>query len=319
MYSSHWFYFLPQSPANLVFTRPSLVKPYGAAPEQLTMNKLILIMIDGISAEIFAQRKSWMPNMHALADQGMQIQALAPEVCGTSFPGRASMIVGRPAAEHGIYGNKIWDESASDGNGEGEFRWSNPYDILTPTIASFAKAAGRDVANVGFGMVRPEDCNVYCSPWWVDDVLNRARNDEPHPTDARWTMQGIQLDPNTRIAALADAGIEINIVNPSSDKAAKLSLAMLADQKLIEIAAGLASSEQAPDLIMLEIAITDYYLHSYGSDHPLTEWSLRTADAQVGLLMDRLRQAGTLDDYNFAIMSDHGHGPMRDAIYCDQL
>jgi predicted AlkP superfamily pyrophosphatase or phosphodiesterase len=70
---------------------------------------------------------------------------------------------------------------------------------------------------------------------------------------------------------------------------------------------------------MLEIAITDYYLHSYGSDHPLTEWSLRTADAQVGLLMDRLRQAGTLDDYNFAIMSDHGHGPMRDAIYCDQL
>lgn len=63
-----------------------------------------------------------MPNMHALADQGMQIQALAPEMCGTSFPGRASMIVGRPAAEHGIYGNKIWDESASDGNGEGEFR-----------------------------------------------------------------------------------------------------------------------------------------------------------------------------------------------------
>lgn len=67
------------------------------------MNKLILIMIDGISAEQFAQRRAWMPHLHALAEQGTQIQALAPEVCGTSFPGRTSMVVGRPASEHGVY------------------------------------------------------------------------------------------------------------------------------------------------------------------------------------------------------------------------
>ncbi|MEH6578375.1 MAG: alkaline phosphatase family protein [Amphritea sp.] len=275
------------------------------------MNKLILIMIDGISAELFTQRRSWMPHLHALAEQGTRIQALAPEVCGTSFPGRTSMIVGRPAAEHGIYGNKIWDGM--------EFRWSNPYDVRTPTLAGFAKMAGRDVANIGYGMVRPEDCNVYCTSWWVDDVMNRARNEDPHPTDEQWTMLGRNLDPDKRIAALAAADINISIVNPDSDKTAKLSLGMLADQQLLEIAAGLANSEQAPDLIMLEIGITDYYLHTYGSDHPLTEWSLRTADSQVGLLMERLRKSGTLDDYNFAIMSDHGHGPIPDAVYCDQL
>ncbi len=275
------------------------------------MNKLILIMIDGISAELFEQRKSWMPHLHALAEQGTQIQALTPEVCGTSFPGRTSIVVGQPSSVHGIYGNKIWD-----GN---EFRWSTPYDVRTPTIATFAKEKGRDVASIGYGMVRPEDCNVYCNPWWVDDVMNRARDEAPHPTDQQWTMEGKNLDPDNRIAALSDRNIDIKVINPDSDNTTKLSLGMLADQQLLEIAAGLANSEQAPDLILLEIGITDYYLHAYGIDHPLTEWSIRTADSQVATLMERLRQHGTLDDYNFAILSDHGHAPMPEAIYCDQV
>ena len=287
------------------------------------MNKLILIMIDGISAELFQQRRSWLPHLHRLAAQGTQVQALTPEVCGTSFPGRTSMIVGRPASEHGIYGNKIWDGQ--------EFRWSTPYDVRTPTLAAFAKQAGRDVAGIGYGMVRPEDCNVYATPWWVDDVMNRARDEAPHPTDVQWTMKDRELDPEGRIAKLQARGIDTQVINPVSDviadleeatganKAARLSLGMLADSQLMDIAAGLASSEQAPDLIMLEIGITDYYLHSYGVDHPMTEWSLRTADAQVGTLIERLQQAGVLDQYNFAIMSDHGHGPMPDAVYCDQL
>ena len=304
------------------------------------MNKLILIMIDGISAELFEQRRSWMPHLDQLANQGMQIQALTPEVCGTSFPGRTSMIVGRPATDHGVYGNKIWDGK--------EFRWSTPYDVRTETIASFAKAAGRDVAGIGYGMVRPEDCNVYHNPWWVDDVMNRARGESPHPTDAQWTMEGRELDPDNRIGDLAATGISTQVVNPfdnntlnkttanssnpenstsgnttpdssTPDSTTRLSLGMLADQQLMDIAAGLANSEQSPDLILLEIGITDYYLHAYGADHPMAEWSLRTADAQVGTLLERLRQGGMLDNYNLAIMSDHGHSPMPVAIYCDQL
>ncbi|OMH39293.1 alkaline phosphatase family protein [Motiliproteus sp. MSK22-1] len=289
------------------------------------MNKLILIMIDGISAQLFEQRRSWMPHLDALSRQGMQVQALTPEVCGTSFPGRTSMIVGRPAADHGVYGNKIWDGK--------EFRWSTAYDVRTPTIAGFAKAAGRDVAGIGYGMVRPEDCNVYHNPWWVDDVMNRARGESPHPTDIQWTMEGRELDPDRRIEALKSAGVSTQVVNPfgehatdgspsensTPDSTTRLSLGMLADQQLMDIAAGLANSEQSPDLILLEIGITDYYLHAYGAEHSMAEWSLRTADAQVGTLLERLRQGGQLDSYNLAIMSDHGHSPMPDAIYCDRL
>jgi len=273
------------------------------------VNKLILIMIDGISSEKFSEIRQHLPHLDQLAKQGTYVEELTPEICGTSFPGRTSMIVGRPATEHGIYGNKIWDKDV--------FRWSNPYDVRTETLASLSQEQGADVVNAGFGMVRPEDCDLYISPWWVDDVLSETVDGEPHPQNANWKMQHKRLDPNNRLSALGLS--HADIVNPVSDRQNILPLGTLADYQLMEMAARLIESDRAPDLIMLEVAITDYFLHLYGTEHPVTQMSLRTADAQVGMLIERLRNAGKLQDYNFAIMSDHGHHLMQQSIHCDLL
>jgi len=275
------------------------------------MNKLILIMIDGISAGKFELMRDSLPHLDKLARQGTQVKALTPETCGTSFPGRTSMIIGRPPAEHGIYGNRIWDGEV--------FRWSNPYDVRGETLAGFAKKAGRDVVNVGYGMVRAEDCNLFVRPWWVNDVMSRGRDNEPHPANEQWSLPGrdAELDPENRLAKL---GIKLeDMVDPIADREQTLQLGMLADYQLMELAAKLVDSDQAPDLIMLEVGITDYYLHAFGTEHPMTELSIRTADAQVGCLLKMLESAGKLDEYNFAIMSDHGHAAMPDAVYCDRL
>lgn len=273
------------------------------------MNKLILIMIDGISAKQFHKMRDKLPHLNQLAQQGTQVSSLTPEVCGTSYPGRTSMIVGRPPSEHGIYGNKIWDGNV--------FRWSNPYDVRTETIASLTHEAGGKVFNMGFGMVRPEDCSVYLSPWWVDDVMIRGRDDQAHEANKYWTMKGKNLDPEQR---LSQAGLsKDDIVNPMDNRSRMLELGSLADFQLIEMAAKLIESGQTPNLVLLEIAVTDYYLHQFGTDDPNTELSLRIADAQVGTLIERLRNAGQLDQYNFAIMSDHGHTLMKEAIHCDLL
>lgn len=273
------------------------------------MSKLIVIMIDGISAHKFEEMRTYLPHLDALAKRGCQVKALTPEICGTSFPGRTSIICGTPPSEHGIYGNKIWDGDC--------FRWSNPYDVRVPTLATYAKQAGLDVANVGYGMVRPEDCHVYVSPWWVQDVMSRGRDQEAHPANALWTMEGKALDPDQRLQGL---GIDTDsLVNPIADRSQTLQLGILADYQLLELAACLIESEQAPDLLLMEVGITDYYFHAYGMDHPLSELSIRAADSQVGMLIERLEQAGKLDDYNFAIMSDHGHAAMMDAVYCDRI
>lgn len=292
------------------------------------MSKLILIMIDGISADLFEQAKAWLPNLHQLAKEGTRIQALTPEVCGTSFPGRTSMIAGQTGAEHGIYGNKIWDGV--------EFRWATPEDVLTPTIAGLAQQENKSVAGLGYGMVNTQDCDLYLDPWWSDETLNRARTDDTSSAEDKLNAYqqaqqsqalraALAKRTQARLAQLDKARFATQVINPNGAKyqdynsTETMTFGMLADQQLLDIAAGLACSDDAPDLILLEIAATDYFLHKYGANDPMMEHSLRTADAQVGTLLERLRQASKLDDYNFAIMSDHGHTAMTNAIYCDQI
>ena len=129
-------------------------------PEILTVkSKLIVIMIDGISSDYFIEFPQFMPHTHALANGHTVITNLEPEKCGSSLPGRSSMLTGRPSRDHGIYGNIIWDCS------EKSFRYASPYDIRTPTLFSCAKKAGLDTANIGFGMIRPRRLyTLYPSP-----------------------------------------------------------------------------------------------------------------------------------------------------------
>ncbi len=271
------------------------------------MAKLIMIMIDGISADHFEDYRKHLPNLDRLASQGTQVMGMSPEMCGTSCPGRTSIVTGVAPSEHGIYGNYIY--------ADGGFRWANPYDIKVDTLPALAKQQGLDVACIGYGMVRPEDCTLYHGPWWADEMLMRGKDAEPLPADLNWQKASRTVDPQGRIAALKAETVE----HPNHTPEFKLQLGMLADQQLIDIAAGLACSDQAPDYILLEIAITDYFLHKYGPDHALTRWSLRTADAQIGTLLSALEQGGVLDQYNFAICSDHGHAAMTRGLYVDRL
>lgn len=268
-------------------------------------------MIDGISADHFERSRSRLPHLDRLAGEGTRALGISPEMCGTSSPGRTSIVAGAPPSEHGIYGNRIF-------SGDG-FRWANPYDVRCATLPALALEQGLDVAGIGYGMVRPEDCSVYHGPWWASEMLMHGGTARHEAADTRWLHAGKVFDPDGRLRALADAGLTRPVVAPSEFGDNKLQMGMLADQQLLDVAVGLACSEQPPDFILLEIAITDYYLHKYGADHPLTDWSLRTADAEVGTVIARLERSGMLEEYNFAVVSDHGHADMPNGFYVDRV
>lgn len=272
------------------------------------MSKLILIMIDGIGADHFERSRPRLPHLDRLAGTGTQVAAVAPEMCATSCPGRTSIIAGVPSGEHGIYGNRIFSDRG--------FRWANPYDVKTVTLPALAVARGADVAGVGYGMVKPEDCSLYHGPWWVRDMLAGDGDEGATDADRQWLHAGGVHDPDGRLAEL---DVEPRMVEPVRDRADILSLGMLADQRLMDIAAGLACSRRPPDFILLEIAVTDYYLHKYGGEHPMTELSLRAADAQIGTLLARLERAGVRDEYSFAVTSDHGHADIPNGFYVDRV
>ena len=282
----------------------------------MSMSKLIMIMIDGVSALHFSQQRTYLPNLNLLAKQGLQVEnGISPEMAGVSMPGRASIICGTATAEHGIYANQIFD------NKQQVFRWAHGYDIQGKTVPQLALEQGLRVASIGYGMSRPEDCHTYMGPWWADDMLMRARDETPTPSDEYWRKAGAIHDPEGQLQALFEQGIIEYPTHPNSatDSAERMQLGLLADNQMLDIGAALACSEQAPDLLLLELGMPDYYMHKYGQFSDLTGFSLRHADAMVGILRERLRQAGREDEYHLMILSDHGHTALNHGVYVNNI
>jgi len=274
--------------------------------------KLIVIMIDGLAADTLARWRSRLPHLSVLADKGLFVERLTPDLPATSLPGRTSIVTGVDATRHGIYGNVIWD-------GE-RFRYANPDDVRVDTLPRRAMAAGCDVAVIGYGMIRPEDASVFHHAWWANEMLQRARDEAPIPADESWLRTARHQDKSGRLAALALSGLPAAVPDAyAGDQAHYFLSELTGDQIMLQWSAGLALSEAPPDLIITEILTPDSVQHRTGFDSPFALWSLSYADALLGTLISQLREGGRLDQYALAVLSDHGHGPIERAFYADLL
>jgi len=272
-------------------------------------NKLIVLMLDGISADYFATARQRMPHVAALAERGMVIDNLHSEVPGTSLPGRTSMLTGHKAAQNGVWGNTIWD-------GE-RFRYASPYDVRTATVPQLATAAGKRVAIAGFGMVRPEDVNMFLLPWWVGAFIQRGRDSQPMPAGAGWLRVLENYKPHPEMLATLQAlGLEtsVSLLNDVTD-GKKALFAINGDQFQMNAAGAIAASALDADLVMSEVISTDMLQHDYGYKSEMAHWSMTYVDALVGQVIERLRAAGSLDQVNLAVMSDHGHSAIETALH----
>lgn len=268
------------------------------------MASLIVLMLDGISADSFARRRAHMPHLAELAASGLVVERLGAEVCGTSFPGRTSILTGVPAAVSGIYGNAIWDGTA--------FRHATPDDVRVETLPARAQLAGKDTAVIGFGMVRPEDVRVFEGPWWAGTFLQRSRDINPVASPSGW-LRVAQHRSERLVQVLQGGGLE-RAPLPEAESTDRFTRAAVGDARIMDAAAALATSAHPPEVIFTEVLLPDTAQHYAGYDSALALWSFAYADALVGGLLQRLRAAGLEERYNLALLSDHGHGPIEKAL-----
>lgn len=277
------------------------------------MSRVLLLMIDGVSADYLQRFEANVPHLAALSERGLRVDRLGSDVPGTSLPGRSGIVTGVGPERHGIHGNVIWDGGA--------FRYANADDVRVPTLPRRALDAGLDVASVGYGMVRPEDATVYRGAWWVGEMLQRSRDEEPVPADEGWLRTARHADPTGRLAAAeAATGLSAALPDPYADGALHYLLSEVAgDRAMMRWTTGLLTSDAPPDLALSEILVTDTVQHQAGPDHPFTHWAVGYADALVGTLVTELERAGRLHDTTLVITSDHGHGPVDRALYAERL
>ena len=276
------------------------------------MSRLLVIMIDGVSAPYFQRRRVNLPNLNALAAGGLTVERVAADVPGTSLPGRTSMLTGVPANEHGVFGNTIWDGH--------QFRYANPDDVRVPTLPATALEHGLRAAVVGFGMVRPEDATIFKGPWWANEMLQRARDEAPIAADESWLRTSKAPDSGGEWERLALQGYETTVPDAyAGDIMHNLLSGAAGDRTMMRWSAALATSDDPPDLIITEILLTDSIQHFYGQDHPFSDWAIGFADDLVGTLVAALARAGRLHDTTIMVTSDHGHGEVNRALYTDRL
>lgn len=240
---------------------------------------LILVLLDGVSSERFAATRERLPHLQALARRGLLIERLGADTNANSMPARAGILTGRDARDHGVYSNAILEE--------GRFRPAGPQDLRGESLAETARRAGLGVASLGFGLVHPESCDWYLSPWW-EDGARRAKGLTTPPL-AAWEAE--------REALFRGAAN---------------------DQRLLHEAAELIERE-APELVLIELNMPDYCLHGHGDEEALVTWSLELVDAQLGSLLARLEACGRRDHYHLCVVSDHGHGRVERALVADRL
>lgn len=261
--------------------------------------KLIVLLIDGLSARYFADHRHRLPNLSAMVSAGAHVRRLRATVPATSMPGRASMLTGVPAAEHGVIGNHIYDGAG--------FRCAMPQDIAAETLAGCAYRHGMDVGCLGFALVRPQDTSLFRPPWWMRGFLDGSHFAKVPADVARPFTEQIK-DPDRRLPRMPV---------PANDAGVLTGLA--ADLAMIDAVVHVACSPRPPDLILTEIATTDLIQHNCGYATTEAHWALSHADMLVGRMLGALERAGRLADYAFAVASDHGHAPIEMAIHPDAV
>ena len=249
------------------------------------MRPLIVLMLDGVGADQVRDYKDCMPHLREFCEVGLFVERLAPERCATSMPGRASTLTGAASAVHGVYGNVIWDGA--------QFRPANHADLRVPSLARLAKNEEKTVACVGFGMVDPDDCDYFEAPFWSAEMLCGDGQADHH-----WT----------KVMRHRNAGASLlSRNNLSSD-------ALLENgQQWDDYFARRTTQVGQFDLLLVEFASPDYFLHRYGTQSEETRRALQRVDTQIGELL-----AGS-EDANVVVVSDHGFTDISETLHPDVL
>ena len=187
---------------------------------------------------------------------------------------------------------------------------------VVPTLPKRMKDVGRESAVLGFGMVRPEDASIFKSPWWVDDLVQRSRDSQPVTSDEGW-LKVYRSRTDSRFSVWCNlVGFPEEWLDVGGDNSAeRLLRGAMSDMQAFNWAGIVASQADTPDLIMSEFLVPDTVQHYTGYKSAFSHWAIMQADAAIGMLLARLSNAGVLDEWNIAVMSDHGHSPIKTAIH----
>ena len=260
----------------------------GASLAGAKQSFVVLISIDGFSAYHLENENLELPNVRALASEGVWAESGETVFPSVTHPSHATIVTGVSPRFHGVISNTFRNRKTGQSYHVSE---RSHQVIEVPTLFDAAKSRGMTTV----AMFWPETKH--------DPSVDFNIIHEHQPP--RYDEQG-QLDPSIAspqlMAELRAAGIPIDLY---FEWYPDLALQGARDVILAQATSHLIRRHK-PQFVATLISATDSNQHRYGSAHYLSEAALTMADYCVGLIREAVQTAGISERTTFVITADHG-------------
>jgi predicted AlkP superfamily pyrophosphatase or phosphodiesterase len=278
---------------TLVFTTGwlMLLATLQAADREVT--HVVLVSVDGLSASYLTDPRAEMPNLRAIAAQGVSAAGMLTSFPSVTWPSHTSLITGVVPARHGVIGNDVWNRKLNQSVVYiGDPTLTKEEAIRVPTLYDVAHESGLTTA----GIIWPCSNGAKTLNWMIPD----SNKPELH---ARYTTPGM-------VAELAQAGIDISQLGQWGwDK----QFSTQRDLAYTQVAKYLLTRHKV-NLVLLHLITPDGVEHAFGPSTPEAYQAVAESDQRIGEIWQTLQQPPLAGRSALFVVSDHGFAPYQKLI-----
>lgn len=248
------------------------------------MSKLIVLSVDALFDEDMAYLRT-LPNFGKLMKKAAYskdgMRSVYPSL---TYPCHASIMTGTMPDKHGIFHN----EKLDPGNPTPPWYWYHEA-LKVETCLAAAKRAGLSTACIGWPVMGAAPEVDYLVP----EIWPDGWDEDPRPI--------------FETAASKDAETWA-IIDRHLHKLRRTRQPFM-DHVMIGCACDILRLHK-PDIMFIHGAHLDHARHANGIQGPMIQQAIHDYDDWLGRLMEATMDAGTYEETNFCVTSDHGHLPV---------
>jgi predicted AlkP superfamily pyrophosphatase or phosphodiesterase len=249
-------------------------------PLRAAERHVVLITIDGFPAEMYRDPKTPIPNIRALAAEGVSAERMHVSNPTITWPNHTTLLTGVRAAKHSVLYNGVVQRGAPDQPLAIDPERTKAELVAIPTLFDLLHQDGQRTAAIDWPCTRGSDS--------LDDDFPDSPNPLKHTTPRL-------------LKELVAAGIL-----PSDNEAAFRALTGPGRDEIWTRAACHVIATRKPHLLALHLLNTDGVHHRYGPDSPASYTALALADSYVGRVLSALSSSGIRAETTVFVLADHG-------------
>jgi Type I phosphodiesterase / nucleotide pyrophosphatase len=242
-----------------------------------------MVSIDGLSPSAYLEpdaRGLRIPNLRRLAAEGAYAHAVTGVLPTMTYPSHTTLVTGVAPRVHGILANTVFDPL---GTANQAWHWFYE-EIRVPTLVDAAKRAGLTVGAVSWPVTVGAPADALFPEIW------RAGSTNPYDLHLQ--------------AALSTPGL----VAAVERKLGRPLAWPMTDEDRTNVALHILRTLR-PELMLVHLIEHDHWQHEDGPGSPAANDALERDDAQLGRLLDALKELKLDAETLVVVVSDHGFLP----------